>query len=96
MRLLAKGKGQVVGLNRVIKLSHMEKVRFEQKLKGEQVRETPERRALWTEEATSPKALKQESACEQQGGQYGWMRVRKGEESKRQVQRGYRAKSLTL
>lgn len=36
MRLLAKGKGQVVGLNRVVKLSHRE-VRFEQKLEGEQV-----------------------------------------------------------
>lgn len=36
MRLLAKGKGQVIGLN-ISKLSQMGKVRFEQKLEGEEV-----------------------------------------------------------
>ena len=38
MRLLAKGKGQVTGLN-IIKLSQMGKVRCEQKLEGEEVSE---------------------------------------------------------
>lgn len=52
------------------------------------LRETPKRRALWAEEATGPKALKQESACEEQGGQDGWMRVSKRQESERQGERG--------
>lgn len=48
--MLAKGKGQAVGLNRVMKLSHMETVRFEQNLEGELVTEIPERRLLWADE----------------------------------------------
>lgn len=81
--MLAKGKGQVVGLNRAIKLSNTEKVRFEQKV-SKFIKETSEERALWVDEATSPGALKQESACKEQGGQCGCIRVSKGEESKRQ------------
>lgn len=47
IEVLAKGKGQVVGLNRVVKLSYRE-VRFEQKLEGEQVsqRDTREKSAV--------------------------------------------------
>lgn len=47
IEVLAKGKGQVVGLNRVVKLSYRE-VRFEQKLEGELVsqRDTREKSAV--------------------------------------------------
>lgn len=51
---------------------------------SELVKELPERRVLWAEEMTSPKALKWESVCkDQQGGQGGWIKVSKGEESRR-------------
>lgn len=89
MRLLAKGKGQVVGLNRVIKLSHTKKARVEQKLKNEHVtqRDTKEKNTVGRRSNRS-KGLKQESACEEQGGQDGWMRVSKRQESGRQGERG--------
>lgn len=70
----------------MIKLSRIEKVRFEKNWKvSEFVKEIPERRGPWAEETASSKALRQESGCkDQQGSHCGWRSVSKGEDRGRQ------------